>query len=121
MRPLKAQGGKYMVSVAKSEHHLYQTYTPTQSNDPHIELLEQRIAELIQKLNQFEGADWSKQGINTVYALKNELDFMISQRNRLHQRASELKAALYLTTATTRECASALEQSNAAGARTKTV
>ena len=86
-----------MTIVLKTEYHPHQTYTPSNSDDPVIQQLETRINELMLKLRQSEN-DWSEQGINTIAVLKNELDFVITQRNRLYQKLGELTEELKKST-----------------------
>lgn len=86
--------------AAKVEMRPYQTYVPTQSEDLHVHSLEQRVSELMQKLQTAE-CILNQKDKNTVTNLneevsdlRNKLDFYIGQRDKLYEKVIQLTEAL---------------------------
>ena len=77
-----------MVAAARPESRPYQTYTSPQSEDPRIQQLNQKINELMQRLQE-EKSTWRKQDPDTINNLENELAIATSERNELRQKSAE--------------------------------
>ena len=88
---LKTRGYRGAVSQPSSSR--YQNYRSTESDDPYIQQLEQKVSQLILRIQEEE----KKEHINDkmlIASMKTELDFVIAQRDRLYQRVIELSAVM---------------------------
>lgn len=86
--------------ATKVEMRPYQTYVSTNSEDPHIHSLEQRVSALMQKLQTAE-CTLNQKDKNTitniseeVSDLRDKLDFYIGQRDELYEKVVQLTEAL---------------------------
>lgn len=79
------------MAIETSGFRLYQTYIPSGSSNPQIQNLEQRIEEMLKRLNAEANRWFGQPDVNILNLLKNELDFTIEERNKLYQRLTRFE------------------------------